>query len=122
MIDTLKYTKDLEKSGLNRRQAETIVGAQFKMISENVATKSDVNNLKIEMHSEFKDIRSEFRSEFKDVRSEFKDVHSEFKNLRSEIKAIHFDLSNVESRLTLKFIGVMAMMLGLSTALNKLFS
>ena len=45
MIDTLKYTKDLEAAGLSRGQAETIVGAQFRMISENVATKADIKEL-----------------------------------------------------------------------------
>lgn len=45
MIDTLKYTRELEAAGLNSEQAEKMVRAQISMISDSVATKADLFEL-----------------------------------------------------------------------------
>jgi hypothetical protein len=49
MIDTLRYTKDLEKAGLAPEVAEMLVRGQLAMITGNVATKIDILSLKAEM-------------------------------------------------------------------------
>jgi hypothetical protein len=56
MIDTLMYTRKLEEAGLTRDQAELMVRTQFNMISDNVVTKNDLNNLEHKFEVKFKDM------------------------------------------------------------------
>jgi hypothetical protein len=53
MIDTLNYTRELESAGLNSKQAEKMVRAQMNMISDSVATKADIYQLRYEMSEKF---------------------------------------------------------------------
>lgn len=114
MINTMKYNKDLLKSGLSKEQAETIIEAQFQMISENVATKADLNNLKVELNS----FKTQMESEFKCVKSDIVNLDRKFdykfESLQTEVKSL-------ESKLTIKLFGLMALLLGLSAGINRLF-
>lgn len=66
-FDTLKYTKHLEDSGVERKQAEAFAKAQMESLSElmkeKLATKEDLTRLatKSELKEEIKELRSEMR-------------------------------------------------------------
>ena len=60
MIDTLKYTRELESAGLNSEQAERMVRAQMNMITDSVATKADLYELRLEMNKKFTQVDSRF--------------------------------------------------------------
>ena len=62
MIDTLKYTRELESAGLNPKQAEKMVRAQMNMITDSVATKADLYELRLEMNEKFANIDSRLNS------------------------------------------------------------
>ena len=68
MFDILKYTRDLEESGLKRDQAEAFVRAQMHMITDNVATRADLKVLRSDMES----LRSELKSDMAVLKSELK--------------------------------------------------
>lgn len=65
MIDTLRYTRELEESGLSRDQAEMFVRSQIRMITDNVVTKNDFLNELEKLRTEFDGIRKELRSEIR---------------------------------------------------------
>lgn len=66
-FDTLKYTKHLEDSGVERKQAEAFAKAQMESLSElmkeKLATKEDLIKLatKEDLKEEIKALRSEMR-------------------------------------------------------------
>lgn len=76
MIDTLGYTKSLEKAGLSREQAEIFVRGQLQMISDNVVTKpdfltmkADLQGMRSELQSEIQGLRGELQREVQDIRA-----------------------------------------------------
>ncbi len=95
-FDTLAYAKKLKAAGLDSKIAEVQAEVQVEMlnscVTENLASKQDVNEVK----SELEKFRVEFRSDLEGVRTEFR---SEVKGLRAEFK---LDMKNLEHRLTLR--------------------
>ncbi|WP_423063714.1 hypothetical protein [Candidiatus Paracoxiella cheracis] len=95
-FDTLAYAKKLKAAGLDSKIAEVQAEVQVEMlnscVTENLASKQDVNEVK----SELEKFRVEFRSDLEGVRTEFR---SEFERLRAEFK---LDMKNLEHRLTLR--------------------
>ena len=60
MFNALKYIKSLESVGFPREQAEAQVQLVIDSFQENVATKSDLAELRSEMKSDMAQIRAEF--------------------------------------------------------------
>ena len=118
MIDTLKYTRELEKAGLESETAEIFVRGQLQMISENVVTKSD-----------FLLAKSEFSSEIRSVRSEIKTIHHRIDKLDERIMEkldkqksdFNSKLKQLEYRMTIKLAGVMAALLTLFSRVESYF-
>ncbi len=71
----------------------------IKLMNEDLATKSDL-----------KDVRAELKSEIQSVRSE----------LKADIQELRYGMRQMESRLTIKLGGLMALGLSIMAILNKL--
>lgn len=60
-FDTLKYTKSLEESGINRKEAEAHAKAQMESLSalmeEKLVTKEDLVSVKTELKLDMKDMK-----------------------------------------------------------------
>lgn len=106
MIDTLSYTRDLMKAGLSEEQAELMVRSQFQMISNNVATKADL---------------AELRNELKDIRIEIKDIRSDMKDIRTDLKDIRTDLKTQELRLVRNLSAVIIFLFGAIATIQSYF-
>lgn len=69
-FDTLKFVEKLEKSGISREHASAIAEAQKDSISEimdsTLATKGDINSIKLELQS----VKSDLRVEMSAIRGE----------------------------------------------------
>lgn len=93
IFDTLKLAKRLEAAGMPAAQAAGFAEALSETMTTELATKSDLKELRGWATAEFADIRGEMRAEFADVRSELRtglaDVRREmrtgFAELRTEI-------------------------------------
>lgn len=137
MIDTLKYTRELESAGLNSEQAEKIVRAQIDMITTSVATKADLKVLEARMDVEFAEIRNQFKDvyrRFEDIDRRFEDIDRRFDAIDSRFDAIdsRFDaidrrfegvdskIDSLENRITFKLTGVMVLLLTVFSLGNKL--
>ena len=95
-FDTLAYAKEMEAAGFSREQAEVFAAAQGKILKEafaatELATKTDVNDVRIALKAEIQDVRSELKAEIQDVRSELKaeiqDVRTEVLRLENKMEA-----------------------------------
>ncbi len=82
MIDSLAYLKKLEAAGVPRLQAEAQVGIMVEAFNSNLATKEDVARAELAMRTDFAKLQSKFSD-------------------------IAFKVDSLESRLTIKMIGVM---------------
>jgi len=126
MIDVLKYTRKLEEAGFEREQAELFVRGQVSMISDNVATKADLDMMATELRSEMKELGTELRSEMKELgtelRSEMKELGTE---LRSEMKEKFTKMSEqfakMETSLVVKIFVLMGIQLTILGGLAKVF-
>lgn len=67
MFNTLKYAKMLEEVGFSRNQAETSVKLLADTMEENLASKQDMKDLRVELRQEMKDLGVEFRQELKNL-------------------------------------------------------
>lgn len=57
MLDTLKYSKHLQRAGINKEHADAQAEALHEAVSESVATKAQLETVKIELSAEMKHIR-----------------------------------------------------------------
>ena len=95
-FDTLAYAKEMEAAGFSREQAEAFAAAQGKILKEafaatELATKTDVNGVRVELKAEIQDVRTELKAEIQDVRTELKaeiqDVRTEMLRLENKMEA-----------------------------------
>jgi hypothetical protein len=84
VFDTLKLAKRLEAAGMPAPQAAGFAEALSEVMTTELATKSDLKELRGWATAEFADIRGEMRAEFADVRRE---MRTGFAELRTELAA-----------------------------------
>lgn len=87
--DILTATRQLEESGMDRSEAESVVRTVQSMVAP-LATDAKLEAFRGDVKSEFEAVRSEMKSEFDAVRSEMK---SESKLVRKELEATEHKLT-----------------------------
>jgi hypothetical protein len=89
VFDTLKLAKRLEKAGMPVPQAEGFAEVLSEIMTTELATKSDLKELRGWASAEFVDIRGEMRAEFagihREMRTGFAEVRTEFARIRMEM-------------------------------------
>lgn len=105
-FDTLEYMKDLKKSGMREEEAEAIVTATQKALGQllethDVATKSDITNVR----SEIKNVKSDIQLELHSFKTE---LQSEIQNVRIEMHSMKADLLKLMHENMWKTVGILA--------------
>lgn len=117
MYNALRYIKNLEDVGIPREQAEAQVQLVIDSFQDNVATKTDMAQLRTEMA----DLRAELRTEMADLRAELK---TEMADLRAEVKTeiagIHGKLLELKTDLIFKLGGLIVICTGALGILMKI--
>ena len=85
MFNALKYIKTLMSVGVPREQAEAQVQLVMDSFQENVATKSDLVELRSELKSEIADLKSELKSEIAHLKSDFALLKSDFAEMKTDL-------------------------------------
>lgn len=106
MFNALKYIRSLENVGFDRAQAEAQVQLVMDSYEENVATKSDISELRTEMA----ELRSELKTEMAELRSEIKEVRSE---LKTDIAVLKSDMSDMFVKFSSLVIGAITLATGI---------
>ena len=96
-FDTLKLARRLETAGFSRDQASGAAEALAETFSSEIATKSDLNEVKLELKADIAGLRAELKSEIANVKSEFAAVRSEFATVRSEFATVRSEIATVRS-------------------------
>ncbi|MEC7277044.1 MAG: coiled-coil domain-containing protein [Bdellovibrionota bacterium] len=108
MIDTLKYTRELEKAGFNSEQAEIVVRAQIDMITSSVTTKADLLVLESRMDAEFIEVRSHLKEinlrldnmdrRFEEIDRRFEEVDRRFEEIDRRFDLLEHKFEEVDRR------------------------
>lgn len=96
MFNALRYIKSLEGVGFPREQAEAQVQLVIDSFQDNIATKTDMAQLRTEMA----ELRTELKSEMAELRVELKTEMSDLRGeLRAEIAAININMNSMNNKL-----------------------
>lgn len=110
MFNALKYIKSLESVGLSRPQAEAHVELVMKAIEEQVATKSDM----IEMRTELGHVCKDLDQGFTKLALEIDKVRFESSQNLSDVR---LEMSKMENRLMLRFGSLLIACMTLQTGI-----
>jgi hypothetical protein len=113
-FDTLKLARALrDRAGFSQEHAEAAADALAEAVSEQVATKQDVADVRGEIEA----LRAEMHTEFAAVRAE---IQAGFSALRAEIAAVRSDMTaglrDVEQRMTIRLGGMLVVITGILLA------
>jgi len=76
-FDTLEYTKSLEASGIDRKEAEAHAKAQMASLSalmeEKLATKEDLSAVKTGLKQDIADLKTELKQDIAELKIELRD-------------------------------------------------
>lgn len=86
MIHVLRYTEDLEKSGLTSEQAKKSVIIWMELMDQNFGTKSDYREQNLKNEIALSALRSELKQDISNVINEISDLRTEVIDLRTEVK------------------------------------
>ena len=139
-FDTLKAAKSLQDAGFETRQAEAVVGMVTYALSEGLATKEDVRDLKSSLQSsidvldvkidalevridaDMRDLKSSVKADMRDLKSS---VKADIRDLQSSIDALDVKidngLKNVIQKLTILLGGIVIGSITLLGALSRVF-
>lgn len=82
MFDALRYIKSLEEVGFRRDQAEAQVQLVMDCFKDNIATKTDLEELKAATKADFAGFRSEIKVDIENFKSGIK---MDFADFRSDL-------------------------------------
>ena len=103
MFDTHQAVKELTEAGFAEAQAEAVVATVSRSTSENVATKTDISEL-----------RAEVKTDVAGVKADITVVKADIASLRTEMVAL-------EMRIIVKMTGVVLAIVSLGVAFLKRF-
>ena len=116
MFDKLAAVRRLEQAEFSRPQAEAMTDVFHDAVHGAVATKADVDEVRVEVRelkasttAEFTTVRSESKAEFAAVRAEMK---NEFTAVRAEIAGVRSELREQRSELKLWTAGAAVAVVG----------
>ncbi|MDE2849513.1 MAG: hypothetical protein OXP74_02720 [Acidobacteriota bacterium] len=128
-FDTLAAVRNLEKAGMGTSQAEAVTETIRVAVFQGVASKEDIAELRsatqAELKAEIGELRAEMKAEIAALRAEIGGLRAEMKaetgDLRTGLEALRAEVEKVRADMTWRMVLIMGAMLGLFTALDRLF-
>ncbi len=99
MADTMLMLDRLREGGMPDAQARSIAGEFSRIITEVVATKADLRELRTELKGDIAQVRAELRSEIAQVRNEIAEVKGEVAQVRNEVAQVRGEVARLETRI-----------------------
>ena len=106
MFDTLKLAQELrDKADFSSKQAEGLAEALGHSYADNVATKTDI----AELRSEIAELRTELKTEMAELRTELKTEMAELRTeFGTETSGIRADMNSLKAELLKWFIAILS--------------
>ena len=140
-FDTHAFVKRLTQSGMNEEQAEALVECQKQLATYSLATRRDVEEVKVnieEIKADIEALRLEteqsiekvkvevekVKGEVEKVKGELEKVKGELEKVKGEVQKLRLemkkDIKELELRLTLRLASVIVVTMGIFATLVKL--
>ena len=91
IIDTLEDVRELVKSGMPEPQAETVVRQRVRLLEGNLATKADIEKLRLETKADIEKLRLETKAGIEklsqETKAEIAATNANVEKLSQETKA-----------------------------------
>jgi len=91
-FDTMEAAEALTRAGLPERQAKAIAITVRKAVSEGVATKSDVGELRTELKGDIAELRTELKGDIAELKGDVGELRGEVGAVKAELWAIKWVL------------------------------
>ena len=110
MFDTHQAVKELTEAGFAEAQAEAVVATVSRSTSENVATKTDISEL-----------RAEVKTDIAEVKADVAGVKADITVVKADIASLRTEMVALEMRIIVKMTGVVLAIVSLGVAFLKRF-
>ncbi len=124
MFDTHLAVRELTKAGFAEAQAEAIVAMVGVAMSDDLATKTDLANLRVELKEDIAGVKadvSEVRADVAALKVQVTEIKAGVAEVKVQVAANSSAIASIETRLLLKMTGIGIALLGAGLAIMRLF-
>ena len=120
-FDTHAFVKCLTRAGMDEQQAEALVECQTQLINDSLATKQDMEEVKLDIEEVKRDIQ-EVKLDIEEVKRDIQEVKLDIQAVKKDIAALKTDMQKMELRLTLRLGSVIIVTMGVFATLVRFIS
>ena len=127
-FDTHAFVKCLTRAGMDEQQAEALVECQTQLINDSLATKQDIEEVKLDIEGVKRDIEKvkldieEVKRDIEEVKLDIEEVKLDIQAVKKDIAALKTDMQKMELRLTLRLGSVIIVTMGVFATLVRFIS
>ena len=134
-FDTHAFVKRLTRAGMDEQQAEAMVECQTQLINDSLATKQDMEEVKLDIEEVKRDIQElkldieevkrdieELKLDIQVVKRDIEELKLDIQAVKKDIAALKTDMQKMELRLTLRLGSVIIVTMGVFATLVRFIS
>ena len=134
-FDTHAFVKCLTRAGMDEQQAEALVECQVRLINDSLATKQDIEEVKLDIEEVKRDIQEvkldieevkrdiqEVKLDIEGVKRDIEELKLDIQAVKKDIAALKTDMQKMELRLTLRLGSVIIVTMGVFATLVRFIS
>ena len=134
-FDTHAFVKRLTRAGMDEQQAEAMVECQTQLINDSLATKQDMEEVKLDIEEVKRDIQEvkldiegvkrdiqEVKLDIERVKRDIEELKLDIQAVKKDISALKTDMQKMELRLTLRLGSVIIVTMGVFATLVRFIS
>lgn len=116
-FDTLEFVKRLKAANFSEAQAEAMAEAIAAVVTDQLATKADLQELRRELASDINELRRYIDAGLETVR---RDLEAQIEGVRRDMAELRREIKESEYRVTIRLGGILAAAIAIVAALVKL--
>lgn len=116
-FDTLEFVKRLKAANFSEAQAEAMAEAIAAVVTDQLATKADLQELRRELASDINELRRYIDARLETVR---RDLEAQIEGVRRDMAELRREIKESEYRVTIRLGGILAAAIAIVAALVKL--
>ena len=134
-FDTHAFVKHLTQAGMDEQQAEALVECQVQLSNDSLASKQDIEEVKLDIGEVKRDIQEvkldieevkrdiqEAKLDIEEVKRDIEEVKLDIQAVKKDIAALKTDMQKMELRLTLRLGSVIIVTMGVFATLVRFIS
>ena len=94
-FDTHAFVKRLTRAGMDERQAEALIECQTQLINDSLATKQDMEEVKLDIEEVKRDIQ-EVKLDIEEVKRDIQEVKLDIEEVKRDIEEVKLDIEEVK--------------------------